>query len=54
MVAEQTLSNILSIIILLGGPILPLLFLVTEVGRWYARNQDPVEIEQAENHGHGH
>ncbi len=45
----EQLSNILAVIIYFGGPIIPLLLLTIEVGKWHQENRDP---EFAEEHNH--
>jgi hypothetical protein len=35
------MGNVLAVVIFIGGPILPLLLLATEIGRWHDANQDP-------------
>lgn len=47
---EQVVANIVIVIILLGGPIFPLLLLTVEVGRWHEQNADPVNAGELEPH----
>ena len=41
MAIEAVLTNILIAILFIGGPLLPLLLLATEVDRWHKTNGDP-------------
>lgn len=43
---EQTIANIVIVIILLGGPIFPLLLLAVKVGQWHVENADPMNTEE--------
>jgi len=43
------LSNLLTIIVFIGGPIIPLLFLALRADAWYAETVDPT----FEDEGHG-
>lgn len=43
MTIAQTLSVVLQVIIFIGGPIVPLLILAIEIGRWHKLNPDPPE-----------
>ncbi|MBX3082690.1 MAG: hypothetical protein KF716_13715 [Anaerolineae bacterium] len=47
---EQTIANIVIVIILLGGPIFPLLLLAVEVGHWHEENEDPPNVGELETH----
>ncbi len=42
---DPLVSQFLQVFIFIGGPILPLLILAVEVGRWHERNQDPPEFQ---------
>lgn len=39
----QTLSNIISVVIFIGGPIIPLLILAIKIGGWHNSNPEPTE-----------
>ncbi len=41
MTSPEVLSNVLSIIIFIGGPIIPLLLLAIAIGHWHKLNLDP-------------
>jgi hypothetical protein len=45
---EQVVTNVVIVIILLGGPIFPLLLLAVEVGRWHEANGDPPNAGEVE------
>lgn len=49
---EQMISNIVTVIIMLGGPIFPLLVLAAEIGRWHADNPDPDSLLEPERGQH--
>ncbi len=42
---ETLISQILQVVIILGGPLVPLLILAIEIGRWHDRHDDPVELQ---------
>lgn len=44
------LSNLITIIVFIGGPIIPLLFIALRADTWYSETVDPV----LEDEGHGH
>ncbi|MCC6975823.1 MAG: hypothetical protein IT322_17585 [Anaerolineae bacterium] len=44
------LSNIVAVIIFIGGPIIPLLFIAFQVADWHHQITEPVMEEE----GHGH
>jgi len=48
--AINMISNILAVILYIGGPILPLMLLTLEVGKWHQENLDPDDIEAVPNH----
>lgn len=41
MITEPVLINILIAILFIGGPVLPLLLLATEIDRWHKTHGDP-------------
>ncbi len=41
MTIDPVLLNILSAIVFIGGPVLPLLLLATEIDRWHRTHDDP-------------
>ncbi len=41
MTISPVLLNILSAILFIGGPVLPLLLLATEIDRWHKAHGDP-------------
>ncbi len=41
MTIDPVLSNILIAILFIGGPVLPLLLLATEIDRWHRTHGDP-------------
>ena len=41
MTLDPVLSNILIAILFIGGPLLPLLLLATEIDRWHGMHADP-------------
>ncbi len=41
MAIDPVLSNILIAILFIGGPVLPLLLLATEIERWHRAHGDP-------------
>ena len=43
MSVAEVLSVVLGVIIFIGGPIVPLLILAIEIGRWHKLNPDPPE-----------
>ena len=47
---EQVVANVVIVIILLGGPIFPLLLLAVQVGRWHEENIDPPNAGELETH----
>ncbi len=52
MVFDQLLTNIVLLLLFIGIPVIPLLFIATELGRWYRENPDPEGVGVDESHGH--
>lgn len=48
---EIFLTNVVLILIFIGLPVIPLLFIATELGRWYRENPDPPGVE-GQSHDH--
>ena len=41
MVTAEVLTNVLNIVIFIGGPVIPLLLLAIAIGHWHTLNLDP-------------
>lgn len=52
MAIDQLLTNTVLLLLFIGIPVIPLLFIATELGRWYRENADPEGVGVEENHGH--
>jgi hypothetical protein len=46
----ETVINVVAIVVFLGGPLVPLLYLVTEIDHWHASVRDPEPDQAAEHH----
>ncbi len=38
---EQLIGNVASVLLYVGGPVIPLLILAVQIGRWHQANPDP-------------
>ncbi len=52
--SEQVVQNILSIVLYIGGPIIPLLVLAVMIGNWHKANLDPQDEPEAEAEDDNH
>lgn len=52
MPVEEVIANVITVIILLGGPIFPLLILAAEIGRWHADNPEPETVPELHHSQH--
>jgi hypothetical protein len=52
MALDQLLTNTVLLLLFIGIPVIPLLFIATELGRWYREHPDPegVGLEDAPDH----
>lgn len=51
MALDQLLTNTVLLLLFIGIPIIPLLFIATELGRWYREHPDPEDVvAQDANH----
>ncbi len=53
MAADQLLVNTVLLLLFIGIPVIPLLAIATELGRWYRDHPDPEGVGVVEDtHGH--
>ena len=52
MVVDQLLTNTVLLLLFIGIPVIPLLFIATELGRWYREHPDPEGVGVEDAHGH--
>lgn len=46
----ETLINFVAIVIFIGGPIVPLLYLAVQVDHWHKQNPDPAHLPTEHEH----
>jgi hypothetical protein len=50
--SAELLSTVVSSLLFLGAPLIPLLLLAIHVGDWHEAHSDPEFAEESEGHGH--
>jgi hypothetical protein len=45
---EQLIANVANVLLFVGGPIIPLLLLAVQIGRWHA------SVRETDTNSHGH
>jgi hypothetical protein len=48
--SQQVLESVLSILVYIGVPVIPLLILAVQIGRWHNANPDPPLVTQESEH----